>query len=75
MTCITIASWMLAVVGAVMIILSLYPITRYITELSYHKTGFVFISCWGIAIGLIVFGIGITPYIPPITLPCITLTP
>lgn len=75
MTCITIASWMLAVVGVVMIIPSSYYI-NYKFILSYNNNAFlVTLSIIGVSIGILMFVIGILPYIPEITLPCIQIIP
>jgi hypothetical protein len=75
MTCITIASWMLAVVGAAVFTLSFYiayaiPDTRTVFN----------VSAFAISIVCAMFGLlacicGIYPYIPEITLSCITLVP
>jgi uncharacterized membrane protein len=74
MTCITVASWMMSVVGVVILGVSLYCIYK---DFRGDDLPFILVPacCMGVALGILVFCIGITPYIPEVTLPCITIIP
>lgn len=72
MTCIIIASWMLAVVGVATTISSLWYIKN---NFNTNVVWMILLSCLGVAAGIVVFAIGIAPYIPDITLPCIQIIP
>jgi hypothetical protein len=81
MICITIASWTLTVVGVIVFIPSLYHIIyvlfhiEILIEQDDITTLLTLASCVGITAGLIMLLTGIITYIPPITLPCITIIP
>ena len=78
MTCITIASWMLAVVGAITFVPSIYRIKWTIDNNAPDTLINVTLFCLsfvGFVFGGILLSMGIIPYIPTITLPCITLVP
>jgi hypothetical protein len=73
MTCITIASWMLAVVGLVIVGLSAYRLKyTFDNNLSGTLINIILflLSMIGVVGGIIILANGILPYIP-----CITITP
>lgn len=74
--CITIASWMLVVVGVAIFGISCYYIYKDIKSPQYYYMGSglrMLSMCWGIAIGLLLLLFGIVPYLK--YLPCITIIP
>ncbi len=75
MTCITIASWMLAVVGVVITISSLWYIKNNFDGIMYAEMWMSPIPCLGAAFGMVIFVICVSPYIPDIILPCIQIIP
>ena len=70
--CITIASWMLAVVGVVIIIFSSWLIYKDIKSENEFISPLGAIACFGIAFGLVLTTYGIFPYL---SLSCITIIP
>lgn len=75
MTCITIASWMSAVVGLIITISSLWYIKNHFDGITDAEMWMIPISCLGATFGIAIFAICVSPYIPDITLPCIQIIP
>ena len=72
MTCITIASWMLAVVGAAIVGISSYCVHKYLTD----DDDMLIFACSIIStIGIIMIISGVVPYIQEIAWPCIQIIP
>jgi hypothetical protein len=68
--CITIASWMLAVVGFITFISSIYIASNVGREPTMFNVGIFSVSVICLVIGLVACACGIIPY-----LPCITIIP
>lgn len=73
MTCITIASWMLAVVGVVILVPSFIMMIRASAHLMETDDKITFCSIAGTVAGSVIFCIGVVPYLQ--YLPCITIIP